>query len=121
SHRISCLAGGFHGNAKIRTPLVQSRGFEPDRRHRRRRLERARRRERLQPLLSSGPARSFVARKVFQLAQAQWNATQIKELLLRAVHNEMSILRRRDTRDPYKNLGGRAVQSSSSGLISIFP
>jgi hypothetical protein len=54
------------------------------------------------PSLSSGPARSFVARKVFQLAQAQWNATQIKELLLRAVHNEMSILRRRDTRAPTK-------------------
>ena len=50
------------------------------------------------PSLSSGPARSFVARKVFQLAQAQWSATQIKELLLRAVHNEMSILRRKDTR-----------------------
>jgi len=66
------------------------------------------------PSLSSGPPRSFVARKVFQLAQAQWNATQIKELLLRAV-------RRRDTRDPYENLGGRAVHSSSSVLISIFP
>jgi hypothetical protein len=73
------------------------------------------------PSLSSGPPRSFVARKVFQLAQAQWNATQIKELLLRAVHNEMSILRRSDTRDPYENLGGRAVHSSSSVLISIFP
>jgi hypothetical protein len=50
------------------------------------------------PSLSSGPARSFVARKVFQLAQARWSATQIKELLLRAVHNEMSILRKKDTR-----------------------
>ena len=50
------------------------------------------------PSLSSGAARSFVARKVFQLAQARWSATQIKELLLRAVHNEMSILRRKDTR-----------------------
>ena len=49
------------------------------------------------PSQSSAPARSFVARKVFQLAQAQWSATQIKELLLRAVHNEISILRRKDT------------------------
>jgi hypothetical protein len=54
--------------------------------------------ETFSPSLSSGPARSFVARKVFQLAQARWSATQIKELLLRAVHNEMSILRRKDTR-----------------------
>ena len=54
------------------------------------------------PSSSSGPARSFVARKVFQLAQARWSATQIKELLPRAVHNEMSILRRRDTRAPTK-------------------
>ena len=50
------------------------------------------------PSLSSGPAHSLVAQKVFQLAQAQWSATQIKELLLRAVHNEMSILRRKHTR-----------------------
>jgi hypothetical protein len=54
------------------------------------------------PSQSSAPARSFVARKVFQLAQAQWSATQIKELLLRAVHNEISILRRKDTGAPTK-------------------
>jgi hypothetical protein len=54
------------------------------------------------PSQSSAPARSFVARKVFQLAQAQWSATQIKELLLRAVHNEISILRRKDTCAPTK-------------------
>jgi hypothetical protein len=51
---------------------------------------------------SSAPARSFVARKVFQLAQAQWSATQIKELLLRAVRNEISILRRKHTGVPTK-------------------
>jgi hypothetical protein len=54
------------------------------------------------PSQSSAPARSFVARKVFQLAQAQWSATQIKELLLRAVHNEISTLRRKDTCAPTK-------------------
>jgi hypothetical protein len=54
------------------------------------------------PSQSSAPARSFVARKVFQLAQAQWSATQIKELLLRAVRNEISILRRKDTGVPTK-------------------
>ena len=32
----------------------------------------------------------------------QWSATQIKELLLRAVHNEISILRRQDTGAPAK-------------------
>jgi hypothetical protein len=54
------------------------------------------------PSQSSAPARSFVARKVFQLAQAQWSATQIKELLLRAFHNEISTLRRKDTCAPTK-------------------
>ena len=54
------------------------------------------------PSQSSAPARSFVARKVFQLAQAQWSATQLKELLLRAVHNEISTLRRKDTCAPTK-------------------
>jgi hypothetical protein len=54
------------------------------------------------PSLGSVHAHSFVARKVFQLAQAQWSATQIKELLLRAVHNEISSLRRQDTGAPAK-------------------
>jgi hypothetical protein len=40
--------------------------------------------------------RTYVARKVFQLAQAQWSAIQIKQLLLRALRNEIS-LRRRET------------------------
>ena len=46
--------------------------------------------------VSPGSGRSFVARKVFQLAQAQWSAAQIKQLLLRAVHNEISARRRKD-------------------------
>jgi hypothetical protein len=40
--------------------------------------------------------RNYVARKVFQLAQAKWTAIQIKQLLLRAVRNEISLRRRKD-------------------------
>jgi hypothetical protein len=50
--------------------------------------------------VSPGPGRSFMARKVFQLAKAQWSATQIKELLLRAVRNEISQRRRKDSAAP---------------------
>jgi hypothetical protein len=46
--------------------------------------------------LGSGAGRTYVARKVFQLAQAEWSAIQIKQLLLRALRNEIS-LRRRET------------------------
>lgn len=40
--------------------------------------------------------RTYVARKVFQLAQAQWSAIQIKQLLLRAVRNRISLRRREE-------------------------
>jgi hypothetical protein len=46
--------------------------------------------------------RTFVARKVFQLADAQWSAIQIKQLLLRAVRNKMSVRRRKDRAAPAK-------------------
>jgi hypothetical protein len=40
--------------------------------------------------------RTYVARKVFQLAQARWSAIQIKQLLLRAVRNQISLRRREE-------------------------
>jgi hypothetical protein len=43
-----------------------------------------------------------VARKVFQLADAQWSAIQIKQLLLRAVRNEISLRRRKKCGAPTK-------------------
>jgi hypothetical protein len=46
--------------------------------------------------------RTFVARKVFQLADAQWSAIQIKQLLLRAVRNEISLRRRKKCGAPAK-------------------
>jgi hypothetical protein len=48
--------------------------------------------------LSLSAGRNYVARKVFQLAQAQWSAIQIKQLLLRALRNEISLRRREDCR-----------------------
>jgi uncharacterized protein YxjI len=46
--------------------------------------------------------RTFVARKVFQLADAQGSAIQIKQLLLRAVRNKMSVRRRKERTAPAK-------------------
>jgi hypothetical protein len=44
--------------------------------------------------LGLGAGRTYVARKVFQLAQAEWSTIQIKQLLLRALRNEISLRRR---------------------------
>jgi hypothetical protein len=44
--------------------------------------------------------RTLVARKVFQLAQSQWSAIQIKQLLLRAVRNEIAMRRRKKCGSP---------------------
>ena len=54
------------------------------------------------PPLSATAGRTFVARKVFQLAQSQWSAIQIKQLLLRVLLNEISVRRRKNCGAPTK-------------------
>ena len=48
------------------------------------------------PYLSATVGRTLVARKVFQLAQSQWSAIQIKQLLLRVLLNEISVRPRKN-------------------------
>ena len=47
------------------------------------------------PYLSATAGRTLVARKVFHLAQSQWSAIQIKQLLLRILRNDISVRRRK--------------------------
>ena len=54
------------------------------------------------PYLSATVGRTLVARKVFQLAQSQWSAIQIKQLLLRVLLNEISRRRRKNCGAPTK-------------------
>ena len=44
--------------------------------------------------MSLTAARSHVARKVFQIARARWTSTQIRQLLVRALRNEVSSRKR---------------------------
>jgi hypothetical protein len=61
--------------------------------------------------LSATAGRTLVARKVFQLAQSQWSAIQIKQLLLRAVRNEISMRRRKKCGAPTEMKGETAPLS----------
>ena len=54
------------------------------------------------PYLSATAGRTLVARKVFQLAQSQWSAIQIKQLLLRVLRDEISARRRKKCGAPTK-------------------
>ncbi|HET7447078.1 MAG TPA: hypothetical protein VFJ49_04060 [Methyloceanibacter sp.] len=54
------------------------------------------------PYLSATAGRTLVARKVFHLAQSQWSAIQIKQLLLRVLRNEISVRRRKKCGAPTK-------------------